>query len=105
MYRRSSWYALLLLTASPRFILAACQCPPATGKELTEAATYVFNGDVWDVELEHGNHKKVITFDVNDTFKGRPAERLELKDNEEGKDCATDFHEGETYLVYARWQW
>src|SRR5262249_13521804 len=86
-------------------VLADCKCPAMTTKEETDAATYVFNGDVWDVAFEHGTNKKVITFDVNDTFKGKPADQLEMRDNEDGKECAIDFHEGETYLVYARWQW
>jgi hypothetical protein len=76
-----------------------------TAKDQTDAATYVFNADVWDVAMDMGNKKKVITFDINDIFKGKPKEQLEMGDSEEGTDCAIDFHEGETYLVYARWQW
>ncbi len=102
----SLYTTTLLLTLTPiRLAFADCQCPPMSAKEQTATATYVFNGDVWDVEIDGATKKKVITLDVNDTFKGKPAERLEVRDNEDGKDCATDFHEGETYLVYARWQW
>jgi hypothetical protein len=84
---------------------AECQCPPTTLKEQTEQATYIFNGEVWDVGIDRSTQKKVITLDVNDSFKGTPPTRLEVRDNEEGKPCAIDFHEGESYLVYARWQW
>ena len=85
---------------------AGCQCAVTPTKDLADAATYVFNGEVWDVEIDRNSHKKVIIFDVDDTFKGKPSNaKLEMNDNEDGKECATDFHEGETYLVYARWQW
>jgi hypothetical protein len=94
---------LLLFLCTPR-LKAECQCPASNPKDQTEQATYVFKAEVWDVALERGD-RRVITLDVIDTFKGKPAERLELRDREEGKDCATDFHEGESYLVYARWQW
>ena len=65
----------------------------------------MFNGEVWDVAIDGKTRQRVITFDVNDTFKGDPKPRIELKDEADGKECAIDFHEGESYLVYARWQW
>jgi hypothetical protein len=71
-----------------------------------DQASYVFNGEVWDVEVDRKTHKRSITFDADETFKGTLKNaRLEAADNEEGTPCAIDFHEGEHYLVYARWQW
>jgi len=71
-----------------------------------DQATYVFNGEVWNVEMDRKTHHTVITFDVDETFKGQFRDsRMEMSDNEEGKPCATDFHEGESYLVYAKWLW
>lgn len=71
-----------------------------------DAATYVFRGDIWDVEVDRATQKKVITVDVDDIFKGKPPDaRVEMGDNEDGKECAIDFHEGETYMMYVHWQW
>src|SRR3982751_3904233 len=97
--------ASLLIGLSALGVAAECQCPAMTSKEQTEAATYVFNGDVWDVGTDPATKKQVITFLSDDTFKGTPAERIELTDTESGTACALDPHEGEIYLVYARWQW
>jgi hypothetical protein len=102
---RILFIAILLMPSFPRLYAAECQCPPLTPKEQTEQATYIFNGEVWDVEVDRATQKKVITLDVNDTFKGTPASRLEVRDAEDGKPCAIDAREGESYLVYARWQW
>jgi hypothetical protein len=103
---RSIWLkAALLLIGGFTRAAADCQCPPATPKEQTELATYVFNGDIWDISRPVGGGKAVITFDVNDTFKGDPPPRLELEDQEDGGECALNFHEGESYLVYTRWRW
>jgi hypothetical protein len=93
-----------LLAAFPGFLYAECKCPPQTPQDLIEQATYVFNGEVWDVELAVRDGPQVITFDVNDTFKGDPKPRIEIQEDAD-KDCAIDFHEGESYLVYARWRW
>jgi len=49
-----------------------------SAQEQTDQATYVFNGDIWDVGKEIKTGKTVITFDVIDTFKGNPKSRIEL---------------------------
>ena len=102
--KRWAWIGVLLSAGVPR-VWAECICPPAKAQEQRDLATYVFNGDVWDVTKDKATGKNVITFDVNDTFKGKPAERIELTDSEAATDCRTDFKEGETYLVYVRWLW
>ena len=85
--------------------LADCICPPATDVQQTDLATYVFNGDVWDLRIDKPSGKQIITFDVNDTFKGKPPDRVDVVDDRAGSDCALDFKEGDTYLVYVRWLW
>jgi hypothetical protein len=102
--RRLVLIAGLAFFASLR-ALAECQCPSISKEEQVAAATYVFNGEVWDVFQNPTIKKRVMTFDINDTFKGNPKAQIEMNDAEDGTECATDFHEGDTYLVYARWQW
>src|SRR3954471_3038979 len=95
---------LLLLVSGAHRAAADCQCPSLTAKEQTDQATYVFNADVWDVAFDNQAGRRVITLDVNDTFKGDPKQRLEVRDERSGTECAIDFKEGESYLVFARWQ-
>ncbi len=84
---------------------ADCKCPSLTAQEQNDQATYIFNGEVWNVELDPAQGTaKSITLDVVDVFKGDPGTRLEVHQSVE-KECAINFHEGESYLVYARWRW
>jgi len=56
--------------------------------------------------MEKSTKQRVITFDANDFFKGKIKDaHFEVRDNEEGTECATDFKEGETYLVFVSWRW
>lgn len=84
---------------------ADCVCPPVAENDQSDLATYVFNGDVWDLKLDKPTGRHIITFDVNDTFKGKPPEKVDVVDDRVGTNCALDFKEGDTYLVYVRWVW
>jgi hypothetical protein len=97
--------SLFSLPAYPATDAPACQCPEISDKEKTDQATYVFNADVWDVAFDPATKKRVITLDVTDTFKGKPRSQLDVRDDQEGQACTIDFHEGESYLVYVKWQW
>lgn len=94
-----------LLASALSYAFADCKCPPITTQEQSDQATYVFNGEVWDVELDPKQGiAKTITLDVADVFKGDPGTRIEVQ-QESDKECAIAFHEGESYLVFARWRW
>jgi hypothetical protein len=84
---------------------AACKCPPATPEELQDQATMIFNGEVADVRTERASGRKEIKFDVNDHLKGDAASEVTLTDQLARTECAIDFKERESYLVYLRWEW
>src|SRR5436305_15253757 len=95
---------LLLFFAAPVF--GDCLCPGTTTQELVDQATYIFNGQVYDIRSDKKTHQKSVVFDINDTFKGKPPDsRVEVRDEASGGECAIDFHEDEYYLVYVRWVW
>ena len=94
-----------LIGWGPACVWAACVCAATTPKEQSDLATYVFNAEVWDIQLIKEAGKKIITFDVDDTFKGNTPDRVDVVDAHAGTECALDFKEGESYLVYVRWQW
>lgn len=101
---RRSILLLLCLITLPLRAYSACECPTHTIDEQKEAATYVFSGTVADSGTDRKTGERRVSFDVNETFKGDPGTEIDLVDAG-GADCALDVHEGENWIVYARWQW
>lgn len=84
---------------------AACECPPYTPQEQLELATYAFTGRVSEIRSGHQSATKTIVLDVIDTFKGSPQSEILVVDAMAGTECDLGVQEGESYLVYARWEW
>jgi hypothetical protein len=84
---------------------AACQCPQATFHDLLELATYVFTAQVSELRVDKKTSEKTIIFDLTDSFKGNPDSEMEINPTSVGTNCDIDYKEGDTYLVFVRWQW
>lgn len=95
----------LFFMATAVSLEATCQCPEATPQELSEIATSVFSGQVSEIRVDKWSHRQAVVFDVDNVYKGRLGNEFELADDAFGTECALDFKENETYLVYVRWQW
>jgi hypothetical protein len=95
-----SLIVILLTAAVTTFptVSFACKCdwPPSVEQEL-ERSKAVFSGKIIDVKNEDNNRK--ILFEVDETWKGVSESQIILTD--ELSSCSLDFHEGESYLVYA----
>jgi hypothetical protein len=84
--------------------VSSCGCDTLTAKDYLDESTYAFTGTVSEVSAVKKG-KRTVIFDVDENFKGPPA--LEMKVNVEaaGTDCDLSFAEGQSFLVFARWEW
>jgi hypothetical protein len=105
MRRTLYWTLLLLPIVHPVLLQAACECPSATPADQLEMATLAFHGTVEDIRLDKKSGQTNILFDVIDSFKGSPDTEVTLTDALAGTDCAMEFKEKRSYLVYAHWEW
>jgi hypothetical protein len=83
---------------------AACGCETLTPQERLEDSTYAFTGRVSELSKVK-NGKRTVVFDIDEVFKGSP--KLDMKVTEEmlGTECDLPFKEGESFLVFTRWEW
>src|SRR4029077_20049022 len=79
--------------------------PTLSAQDQMDEATYVFSASVYDLRTDKKLHHRTIVFSVDSTFKGDPGLQVEALDADAGTDCETDFKEGDTYKVFARWDW
>ncbi len=82
----------------------ACQCDSLTPQEHLEESTYAFTGWVAEVHASK-NGKRTVVFDVDEIFKGSPKPEMKVTAEVSGTDCDLPFEEGQSYLVYAQWEW
>jgi hypothetical protein len=60
---------------------------------------------VSDIRIDKKTGVKTIVFDVLDSYKGSPDSEMSMTDAQAGTDCGIDFKEGDSYIVYAHWEW
>ncbi len=75
-----------------------------TPKEHLDEATYAFTGVVAEVRALKKNRREV-TFDVNEIFKGSPSTEMKIAVEDSGDRCDLPLAAGQSYLVFARWEW
>ena len=93
-------------TVSPSISEAspACSCESLTTSEKLEQSTYAFTGRVIEAPAAKKG-KRTIVFDVDEIFKGTPKQEMDVVEQLLGNECDLSFEEGQTYLVYAQWEW
>ncbi len=93
--------AILSLIGFSTPVAWACDCiAPSTPEERLKLANVVFTGKVLETKVAtKPSWKKTYRFKVIQQFKG--AVQTELVLTHGGTNCAFDFLEGESYLVYA----
>ena len=95
---------LVTLDVGPAY---ACSCMDVPLKNDIRDADVVFSGEVQSIDEEAtvgGGPLAApgrITFAVRDSWKGAPAETLDIYGQGDGANCYNLFEEGEAYLVYA----
>ena len=95
---------LVTLDVGPAY---ACSCMDVPLKNDIRDADVVFSGEVQGIDEEPtagGGMMAApgrITFAVRDSWKGAPAETLDVFGQGDGANCYNLFEEGEAYLVYA----
>lgn len=75
-----------------------------TVQERLEDATYAFTGFVASAAGPKKG-KRNIVFDVDEIFKGTPKEEMKVTVDITDDGCDLHFEEGQSYLVYAKWEW
>lgn len=92
---------VVALAAGPVVGVAACDClVPSTTEDRLELATAVFSGRVVDVEVSTDPEwSKTYRFQLIRSFKGTRSASIVLR--HDGTDCAFDFEQGASYLVFA----
>ncbi len=91
-------------TLSESTTTLACQCDALTPQERLEQSTYAFTGRVADV-LSPKKGKRSVVFDVDEIFKGSPKAEMKVTEELSGTDCDIRFEVGQSYLVFAQWEW
>lgn len=81
-----------------------CQCDSLTPKEHLEQATDAFTGIVAEASPPKKG-KRTIVFDVDEIFKGSPKSEMEVTEEVTGTDCDLPFEVGQSYVVFAQWEW
>jgi hypothetical protein len=81
-----------------------CKCEPMTVQERLDDSTYAFTGFVSSAPGRQKG-KRIITFDVDEIFKGDPKDEMKVTVDVTGDGCDLPFEEGQSYLVYAKWEW
>lgn len=77
----------------------ACSCMmPGTPLEARDAAQTVFSGTV--SALGRGPNGLIVTFDVDQVWKGPEGAQLSLTTADSSASCGYEFVQGEQYLVY-----
>jgi hypothetical protein len=78
----------------------ACSCkaspPPVPSLKRSHA---VFLGQVTDLK-RHKDHGKLVTFKVQDSWKGKQGDSIIVRTGNGGGDCGYSFVNGKSYLVY-----
>ena len=83
---------------------AACECESLTPQERLEGSTYAFIGTVAELgAIKKG--KRTAVFDIDEIFKGSPKPELKVTTEISESDCDLAFEIGQSYLVFARWEW
>jgi hypothetical protein len=93
-----------LVPAAPAPIPNHCECESLSTSEKLEQCTYAFTGMVSEAGKPK-NGKRTIVFDVDEIFKGSLQQEMSVTEEVSGTDCDLPFEIGQTYLVYARWEW
>jgi len=75
-----------------------------TVQERLEDSTYAFTGFVASAPAPKKGQRP-IAFDVDEIFKGSPKEEMKVTVEVTGDGCDLPFEEGQSYLVYAKWEW
>ena len=76
-------------------------------KEEFDTASTIFSGKVLSIKNNRtksnpaGDGRNLITFEVENTWKNKPAKRVTLSTGRGGADCGYKFEVGKKYLVYA----
>ncbi len=81
-----------------------CPCDPMTVQERLEDATYAFTGFVGSAPKPKQG-KRTVAFDVDEIFKGTPKDEMKVSVDVTDDGCDLPFEEGQSYLVYAKWEW
>jgi hypothetical protein len=81
-----------------------CGCETLTPQEYMEDSTYAFTGSVEEASKPKTGKRKVL-FDVDEIFKGTLKQDIEVAVDFNGDACDWPFLEGQTYLVFAKWEW
>jgi hypothetical protein len=81
-----------------------CDCPTMTPQEHLDESTYAFMGRVYEASsVKKG--KRTIAFDTDEIFKGAPPAEMKVSVEVTGDGCDLPFQEGQSYLVFAKWEW
>jgi hypothetical protein len=81
-----------------------CGCEAMTPQEYLEDSTYAFTGIVEETSKPKAGKRKVL-FDVDEIFKGTPKPDTEVTVDVAGDVCDLPYLEGQSYLVFAKWEW
>jgi hypothetical protein len=81
----------------------ACACDSLTPQEKLDQSTYAFTGIVSEVSMKKGT--RTVVFDVDEIFKGSPKDEMKLITEVTGDPCDLSFEEGQSFLVFAQWEW
>jgi len=83
---------------------AACGCDVQTPQERLEDSTYAFTGKVSELSAVKKG-KRTVVFDIDEVFKGSPKQDMKVTEEMLGTECDLPFKEGESFLVFTRWEW
>jgi len=90
--------------AAPPSEAPACGCETLTPQEHLDDCTYAFTGTVFEA-TKPKNGQRLISFDVNEVFKGSPTEEMKIMVDVIGDMCDFPFELDQSYLVFAKWEW
>jgi len=81
-----------------------CECESLSNPEKLEQCTYAFTGTVIEASPPKKG-KRNVSFDVDEVFKGSPKQEMPVVEEVSEADCDLPFEIGQSYLVFARWEW
>ena len=94
---------LILLILAAVFLgteIMACKCaPPPPPVPSLKKCHAVFLGQVVSLK-QHREYGKLVTFKVQDSWKGKRGDTIVVRTGNGGGDCGYSFVKGKNYLVY-----
>ncbi len=91
-------------TSNDPTLKSICGCDVMLPKEYLEESTYAFTGRVSESTRSKKGKRSTI-FEIDEVFKGVPKPDMKIYDQIAGNECDLPLEEGQSYLVFAKWEW